>query len=240
MAGRVRLLEIENLHSYYGQAHVVQGTSITVQEGETVVLLGRNGMGKTTLIRSIMGMRPPDVRRGVIRYRGTEVNGKGSHEIARLGVGLVPQGRRIFASLTTEENLVVAARGESSDSWNVATIMEMFPGLADRRRNLAEQLSGGEQSMLSIGRALMTCPTLLLMDEPSEGLAPVLVEQLGETIRALKEGAVTIVLVEQHLGLATKVADRICILEQGRIVHEAQPGELEEDRDLRTRFLGVA
>jgi branched-chain amino acid transport system ATP-binding protein len=239
-------LEVEDLHSYYGLAYILDGVSLRVPESRLVALLGRNGMGKTTLIRSLMGLSPPDVRAGSVKYRGRDLVGRAPHEIAQLGVGLVPQGRRVFRSLTVVENLVMAAReskvaGRSAaEHWDLERVFGLFPRLAERSRVRASALSGGEQQMLAIGRALMTNPELLLMDEPSEGLAPLLVQQLGQQLLELKQTSISILLVEQNLGLALKLADEVYILEKGRIVHQSSPAALEADQDARRRFLGVA
>jgi branched-chain amino acid transport system ATP-binding protein len=240
------VLEVENLHSFYGLAHILDGVSLRVPENRLIALLGRNGMGKTTLIRSLMGMAPPDVRGGSARYRGRELVGLAPHDIAQLGVALVPQGRRVFRSLTVVENLVMAARDSKvagrpkEDHWDLDRVFRVFPRLEERRRNRASALSGGEQQMLAIGRALMTNPDLLLMDEPSEGLAPLLVQQLGQQLLDLKQTSLSILLVEQNLGLALKLADEVYILEKGRIVHHSPPAALEADEEAKHRFLGVA
>lgn len=239
------MLEVSDVQSYYGGAHVLRGVCLTVPEGKVVALLGRNGMGKTTLIRSIMGTTPPTVRSGAIRYKGEELLGKTPHEIAARGLGLVPQGRRVFASLTVLEHLTVAARAprHKSDTrvnWNLETIFELFPRLAERKRHLGNQLSGGERQMLAIARALTTNPDLLLMDEPSEGLAPVMVQQLRERLRALKESGIPIFLVEQNVNLALAVADIVYILEGGQVVYQGQPEELAANHEIKRKYLGVA
>src|SRR6266516_4405413 len=240
------VLEVSDLHSYYGLAYILDGVSLRVPENRLIALLGRNGMGKTTLIRSLVGLSPPDVRAGSVKYRGAELVGFTPHEIARLGIALVPQGRRVFRSLTVVENLVMAAResklaGRSREEhWDLDRVFGLFPRLAERRRNRASALSGGEQQMLAIGRALMTNPDLLLMDEPSEGLAPLLVQQLGQQLLELKRTSLSLLLVEQNLGLALKLADEVYVLEKGRIVHRSTPAALEADEDAKRRFLGVA
>jgi len=240
------VLEVRDLHSYYGLAYILDGVSLRIPENTLVALLGRNGMGKTTLIRSLMGLTPPDVRAGSVTYRGAELVSRAPHEIARLGVALVPQGRRVFRSLSVVENLSMAARDSRPDGadrgqrWDLERVFSLFPRLAERRRNRASALSGGEQQMLAIGRALMTNPDLLLMDEPSEGLAPLLVQQLGQQLLELKRSSLAILLVEQNLGLALKLADEVYVLEKGRIVHQSTPEALEADEDAKRRFLGVA
>jgi branched-chain amino acid transport system ATP-binding protein len=207
-----------------------------------VALLGRNGAGKTTLVRTIMDMVPPQVGAGSVRYQGQELLGRTPHEVARLGIGLVPQGRRVFRSLTVLEHLRIAARpprnGGGGD-WDLARVFALFPRLAERQRNRGGALSGGEQQMLAIARALMGNPTLLLMDEPSEGLAPLLLQQLGEQLLALKAAGMAIFLVEQNLGLALKLADHLYVLDRGQVVYEGTPAALEASADVKQRHLGV-
>lgn len=239
------ILEIRDLQSYYGGAHVLRGVSLTIPEGQVVALLGRNGMGKTTLIRSIMGTAPPVVRAGSILYRGEELLGLAPHDIARRGLGLVPQGRRIFPSLTVQEHLSIAARPPRHNSdtrapWTYKRVFELFPRLAERKHHRGNQLSGGERQMLAIGRALMTNADLLLMDEPSEGLAPLLVHQLKGDFRALNESGVPIFLVEQNVGLALAVADRVYILERGQVVYQGAAAELAGNHEIKIKYLGVA
>ena len=236
------VLEVENLHSYYGLAHILDGVSLRVPENRLIALLGRNGMGKTTLIRSLMGMAPPDVRGGSARYRGRELVGLAPHEIAQLGVALVPQGRRVFRSLTVLEHLEIAARpprNGNEAAWDAERVFELFPRLAERKANRGGALSGGEQQMLAIGRALMSNPTLLLMDEPSEGLAPLLLQQLGDKLLELKHSGLGIFLVEQNLGLVLKLADEAYILDRGQVVYHATPEELNRDAEVKQRYLGV-
>ena len=231
------MLEVTELHSYYGQSHVLHGVSIAVQPGEVVALLGRNGMGKTTLIRSIMGLGEPRVRSGSVRFLGEELRGMAPHRIARKRIGYVPQGRRLFASLTVEEHLSILPR--TSGEWTVARIYGLFPRLAERRSHRATQLSGGERQMVAVARALMLEPKLLLMDEPSEGLSPVMVQHLEDIVRELKGHGIAILLVEQNLYSALANADSVSILENGRIVHRGAPRELLHDPAVRQRFLGV-
>lgn len=239
------LLEVNNLHSFYGSSHVLQGVDLSIQEGQVVSLLGRNGMGKTTLIRSMMHMTPPTVRDGTVLYRGEDITGSPSHSIAKRGLGLVPQGRRIFPSLSVRENLTLAHRSAPEDvenpprKWTLERVFELFPQLRDRVSNRGNQLSGGEQQMLAIGRTLMTNPVLMLMDEPSEGLAPMIVDQLEEHIGHLKETGLSIFLVEQNLGLALDVADYVYILERGEIVYEDDPAPIRDDEELQQKFIGV-
>lgn len=235
------MLELEEVHTYYGTSHVLQGLSFSVPERSCSVLLGRNGAGKTTTIHTIAGLVPP--RRGSIRFMGREIAGERPHRIARMGIGLVPQGRRVFPSLTVEENLTVAGRsgpsGDGGRPWDLQRVYELFPALRERASNLGNQLSGGEQQMLAIGRALMTNPRLLLMDEPSEGLAPVVIERVGEAIRRLKEAGLSILLVEQHVSLACSVADEVLVMNKGRIVWQGSPESLLSDRPVQQRYLGV-
>ncbi len=233
------MLELREIHSFYADAHVLHGVSMDVQAGEVVVLLGRNGMGKTTLIRSIMGMAPPLVRHGSIRFRGEEMRGRRPHEIAQRRIGLVPQGRRLFPSLSVTEHLTILKRASERDGWTVRRVFDLFPRLSERRDHRGNQLSGGERQMLAVARALMLDPELLLMDEPSEGLAPVMVQHLEGIIRSLKESGLGVLLVEQNLYSALAVADRVYILETGRIVHESAAAALEGDVKTLHRYLGV-
>ncbi len=206
-----------------------------MSEGQVVTLLGRNGVGKTTTIRSIVGFTPP--RRGHILYRGRDISGRPAYEIARRGIGIVPQGRRIFVSLTVLENLTLGM--ESSGVWNLGRVYELFPQLGERRHQRAKTLSGGEQSMLAIGRALMTNAELLLMDEPTEGLSPLLVDQVAEAIAQLKKKRQSILLVEQDLSLALEVADYAYILSKGKVVFAGSPKELRQREDIQSQYLGV-
>jgi branched-chain amino acid transport system ATP-binding protein len=238
------MLEVQNIHSYYGAAYVLHGVSLTVPDSTVVALLGRNGMGKTTLMRSIMGTAPPDVREGSILYQGEELLGKDPHQIASLGLGLVPQGRRIFPSLTVVENLTMASRlptneGNGKIVWDLDRVYELFPRLAERKKHFGNQLSGGELQMLAIARAMMTNPDLLLMDEPSEGLAPILVQLLRDKILELKASGLPIFLVEQNLGLALAVADEVYIMEGGQIVYHDHPEELAANDEVKYKYLGV-
>jgi branched-chain amino acid transport system ATP-binding protein len=229
-------LEVEGVHTYYGDSHVLQGVSLRVDPGEVLAILGRNGMGKTTLIRTIVGFTPP--REGRVLYEGTETTRLPPFRMVALGMALVPQGRRVFPSLSVRENLDVARRGEGR--WSLEQVYALFPRLRERARNRANKLSGGEQQMLAIGRALMSNPDLLLMDEPTEGLAPLLVREVGRVISELKRSGLSILLVEQNLALALSVADRVHVLSRGQIVHTGTPAELMSNDDVKTRYLGVA
>ena len=232
------MLEVEGLHSYYGEAHVLRGVSLAVSPGRVVALLGRNGMGKTTLIRSIMNLTPPRVTEGSVRYKGVNLIRMAPHRIARQRIGLVPQGRRLFASLTVTEHLSALARRRDS-AWTLERVFALFPRLAERRNHRGGQLSGGERQMLAVARALVLDPELLLMDEPSEGLAPVMVELLEGAIAELKRTRLAILLVEQNLYSALAVADEVHILETGRIAWHGTPAALQENRATLERLLGV-
>jgi branched-chain amino acid transport system ATP-binding protein len=231
------MLELSDVHTYYGESHVLQGVSLVVGPGEVVTILGRNGMGKTTLMRSIIGFTPP--RRGQVRFRGEDITRWPPFRMVARGMALVPQGRRVFASLTVRENLEVARRSRNG-RWTLPRVLALFPRLGDRAQNRANKLSGGEQQMLAIGRALMTDPELLLMDEPTEGLAPLLVREVGRVIGELKREGLSILLVEQNLPLALSVADRVHILSRGQIVHSSGPAELMANDGVKSRYLGVA
>ena len=237
------ILEVRDIHTYYGESHVLQGVTLEVPEGRVVTLLGRNGVGKTTLIRSIIGFTPP--RRGSIRYRGAEIAGLPSHRIARLGIGLVPQGRRVFPSLDVGEHLTVNARRPAEAGtprgapWTLDRVVGLFPRLRERLHNRGHALSGGEQQMLVTGRALVTNPDLLLLDEPTEGLAPLIVRELGRIINDLRAEGISILLVEQNLGFALDLADHVYVLSKGAIVHASTPAELIANDDVKARYLGV-
>jgi branched-chain amino acid transport system ATP-binding protein len=232
------LLAIEDLHAYYGPAHVLQGVSFEMGD-EPIAIVGRNGMGKTTLCAAIMGIKPPRAT-GSIRVRGAELLGQASYRIARLGVGYVPQGRRLFPSLSVDEHLrIVEGRRNGARRWTPDRVYELFPRLAERKRNGGAQLSGGEQQMLAIGRALLTNPDLLIMDEPSEGLAPTVIEGLTATFKKLEEEGLRILLIEQNLAVATSLAERQLIMIAGEIAAETTAGELAANPDLQRRYLGV-
>ncbi len=231
------LLVVDDIHTYYGESYVLQGVSLHVRRGHVVAVLGRNGMGKTTLIRSVIGFTPP--RRGRILYGGADITRRPSEQIAKLGVGLVPQARRIFPSLTVQENLLVGARRRNGEGWTLDRIHTLFPRLRERSHYRGNRISGGEQQMLAIGRALMTNPEFLLMDEPSEGLAPLLVQELGGVLARLKQQGLSFLLVEQNFGLALRLADRVFVLSKGRVVFEGTSSELEQSTETRQRYLGV-
>ena len=231
------MLRVEDVHTYYGASHVLQGMSLTVEPGEVVALIGRNGAGKTTMVRSIIGLTP--ARQGRIFYKDIDITRMPAHRIARLGVGLVPQGRRVFPSLSVREHLEVTARRRGAAQWTFDRMIEMFPNLAERLAQTALKLSGGEQQMLAAGRALVGNPDLLLMDEPTEGLAPLMVRELGRLMTTLKAAGTSVLLVEQQLAFVLRHADRIYIVSKGQVVHHARPDELAEDHATKARFLGV-
>ena len=230
------MLTLSDVHTYYGESYVLHGISMRVEERTVVALLGRNGMGKTTTIRSITGVTPP--RSGVVRFKEKDITRLKPHEIAQIGIGLIPQGRRIFPSLSVKENLTMAARMRGkADGWSLDQVYAHFPLLKERENLKGALLSGGEQQMLAIGRALMTNPDLLLMDEPSEGLAPLIVRDIGSIIRQLKEEGLSILLVEQNLPMALGVADYAYIISKGIIVYESTPHELEANEEIKTKYL---
>ena len=231
------MLEVEDIHTSYGESYILQGVSLRVARGQVVAVLGRNGVGKTTLIRSIIGFTPP--RRGRILLAGEDITRLPAHEIARRGVGLVPQGRRIFASLAVGEHLQIGERVGNGSGWSFDRVLELFPRLRERLRNRGNKLSGGEQQMLACGRALVGNPELLLMDEPSEGLAPLLVRELGRILARLKAGGASILIVEQNLAFALRVADHVYLMSKGKIVFESRPAELLRNEAIKSRYLGV-
>jgi branched-chain amino acid transport system ATP-binding protein len=233
------MLVVEAIHTYYGDSHVLHGVSLRVAPGEAVALLGRNGAGKTTLIRSIMGFTPP--REGRIALGGESIGAWPAHRIARRGLALVPQGRRIFAPLTVRENLLLAARrSDGADDWTLDRVFELFPRLRERAGQAGGTLSGGEQQMLALGRALLTNGRVLLLDEPSEGLAPQIVHEIGRILGRLKAERLSILLVEQNYHLALAIADRVYVMSKGQIVWEGTPAALESSEDVKHRYLGVA
>jgi branched-chain amino acid transport system ATP-binding protein len=232
------MLELADVHTYYGESHVLHGVSLEVKAGSLVALLGRNGMGKTTTIRTIIGFNPP--RNGRVRFMGSDIAGLPCDRIARMGIGLVPQGRRPFPSLSVEENLTMSARNTARpEAWTLDRVYALFPVLRERAKVGGALLSGGEQQMLSIGRALMTNPGVLLMDEPSEGLSPAMVREVGRTIVRLRRQGVSILLVEQNVPMALAVADYVYVISRGVIVHESVPRVLAENPELKARHLGV-
>jgi branched-chain amino acid transport system ATP-binding protein len=231
------LLAIDNVSAYYGRAQALEDVSFEVAGGSTSII-GRNGMGKTTLCNAILGIPPARVT-GSIRYQGHELVGQPSYKIAKLGIGYVPQGRRLFPSLTVDEHLrMISARG-GSRRWTIERVYELFPRLRERKRNGGAQLSGGEQQMLAVARALLTNPSFMVMDEPSEGLAPLIIEQLIETFGKLEEEGLAILLIEQNLGMATAIAERQLVMVAGSIAAETTATALLHDAELQRRYLGV-
>jgi branched-chain amino acid transport system ATP-binding protein len=232
------VLELAKVNARYGDSHILHDVSFTVQDGEVVCLLGRNGAGKTTTLLTIMGYLAP--RPGSIVFRGQAIGRLPPHRIARLGLGFVPQERHIFPSLTVQENLTVAARAAGrSGRWDLPFVFALFPRLAERRQNLGWQLSGGEQQMLAIARALMLNPALLLLDEPSEGLAPLVVREIVQVIEGLKREGLAVLLVEQNLAVALRLADRHHILSKGRIAFSGSSAELEKNEQVKKAHLTV-
>ncbi len=237
MSAAEPILVLEHVDAFYGSAQALEDVSLEVGSGATSVV-GRNGMGKTTLCNAILGIPPARVR-GSIRYRGAELVGRPSYKIAKLGIGYVPQGRRLFPSLSVDEHLRMISRRGRPARWTPAKVYELFPRLAERKGNGGGQLSGGEQQMLAIGRALLTNPSLLVMDEPSEGLAPTVIEQLIDTFRTLEQEGLAILLIEQNLGVATAVAERQVVMVSGAVAAETTAKELSSDTELQRRYLGV-
>ncbi len=245
------LLEVDDIDAYYGQSHILRGLSLTVEDGEVCALLGRNGAGKTTTLRAIAGARPPDLRSGIVRFRGEDVTDADTEDISMSGIGIVPEERRIFPNLTVEENLHLAEvsrnssnlfgrnLGEVTEARPIREMYNAFPRLDERQNQLAGTLSGGEQQMLAIARALRQNPRLLMLDEPYEGLAPQIIEDVEAAIERISEEGTTVLLVEQNAAAAINIAERCYIVDQGEIVFEGGSEELREDDETRQRYLGV-
>jgi branched-chain amino acid transport system ATP-binding protein len=232
------LLEVEGIHTAYGTSRVLFGISLDIQPGECVCLLGRNGVGKTTTMRSIMGLTPPS--QGHVRFKGRDITGAPPYRLARRGIGYVPEDRRIFPELTVWENLDVAARSANRPGvWTVDTVSGLFPKLGELRDRMGGVLSGGEQQMLTIARTLMGNPELLMLDEPSEGLAPVIVENLLDQVKRLKREGLTILLAEQGVDFSLSLADRVYVLEKGAVRHSGPAAQLRDDPDLRNKLLAL-
>jgi branched-chain amino acid transport system ATP-binding protein len=229
------MIELECINTYYGLGHILHDLTLRVGESEVVALLGRNGAGKTTTLRSITGLTAP--RTGAIRYKGRNIAGLAAHQVSRLGIALVPETRDIFSYLSAKENLTIAARAGSR--WNMESVLERFPSLKTRLTNKGRELSGGEQQMLAIARALLTGPDLLLLDEPSQGLAPMVVNAVMSTINELKKERVSMLLVEQNAEMALQLADRVYVIDHGTVVFEGTPAALRSDRQVTTTYLGV-
>lgn len=229
------LLRAEDLHTYYGSSHVLHGVDLEIGTGEAVALLGRNGMGKTTTIRSLTGLTPP--RRGHVNFRGKDVTGAKPYAVARMGVGLVPEGRGIFPTLSVHENLSVAARGDGP--WNTARVLELFPRLGERMSHRGDRLSGGEQQMLAIARALTTNPDLLILDEATEGLAPLVRQEIWATLGHVRAGGTALLVVDKDLETLLTLSDRCVILEKGRITWQGPTAELAAQPDIHIKHLGV-
>jgi len=229
------ILEVRDIETYYGLGHILHGLSLAVAEGEVVALLGRNGAGKTTTLRSIIGLTQP--RAGEIRYKGRSIAGLAPHRISQMGIALVPETRGIFSYLNARENLLIARRKGSR--WQMETVLGRFPALRERLESKGRLLSGGEQEMLAIARALMTGPDLLLLDEPSQGLAPLVVSAVMDTIRELKNQRVSMLLVEQNVEMALQLADRVYVIDHGTVVFEGSPGALRADQRITATYLGV-
>jgi branched-chain amino acid transport system ATP-binding protein len=229
------ILEVKNVDTFYGLGHILHGLSLNVAEGEVVALLGRNGAGKTTTLRSVAGLTPP--KKGAILYKGRNIAGLDAHKISQSGIAMVPETRDIFSYLTARENLSIARRRNSR--WQMDTVLERFPSLKERLNNKGRELSGGEQEMLAIARALMTGPDLLLLDEPSQGLAPLVVTAVMDTIRELKHQHVSMLLVEQNAEMALQLADRVYVIDHGTVVFEGTPDRLRADTQVTATYLGV-
>jgi len=229
------MIELDRINTFYGLGHILHDLSLRVGEGEVVALLGRNGAGKTTTMRSIAGLTPP--RSGEIRYKGRDIAGLEAYRVSRLGIALVPETRDIFSFLSAKENLSIAARKESR--WQIDAVLDRFPRLKERLGNKGRELSGGEQQMLAIARALLTGPELLLLDEPSQGLAPMMVDAVMDTIRDLKKERVSMLLVEQNAEMALQLADRVYVIDHGTVVFEGTSAALRADRQVTTTYLGV-
>lgn len=232
------ILRVNEIHTYYGESYILQGLSLKSDRASVVALVGRNGMGKTTTMRSIIGFNHP--RRGRIYFKDKDITDLQSFQICQMGISLVPQGRLIFPSLSVKENLMIAARHtKRKQAWDMEEVFTLFPILRERINNKGNQLSGGELQMLAIGRALISNPDFILMDEPSEGLAPMVIENISHVIQQLKEGGLSILLAEQNLPLALSVSDYVYVLAKGTVVFESTPGELENNEEVKKEYLAI-
>ncbi len=231
------ILELKDIHTYYGTSHILFGVSMHVEEGESVCLLGRNGAGKTTTLKSIIGLTPP--KKGNIRFQGKEIAGRPPYRIARMGVGFVPDDRRIFPDLTVRQNILLAKRELEGSIWNLDRIYSLFPKLKDLDSNMGGHLSGGEQQMLTIARTLMTNPSLLLLDEPGEGLAPLVVKAMGEQLMEIKKLGVTMLICEHNVGLAMSLSDRAYVMDKGAIRFQGTISDLKANEEVRKKYLMV-
>lgn len=231
------ILELKDIHTYYGTSHILFGISMYIEEGEAVCLLGRNGAGKTTTLKSIIGLTPP--KNGKIKFQGNEIAGKPPYYIARHGVGFVPDDRRVFPDLTVRQNILLAKRERGGNIWNLDRIYSLFPKLKDLDSSMGGHLSGGEQQMLTIARTLMTNPSLLLLDEPGEGLAPLVVKAMGEQLMEIKKLGVTMLICEHNVGLAMSLSDRAYIMEKGTICYQGTISDLKANEDIRKKCLMV-
>ena len=236
------MLKLVDVNTYYGDSHILQGVSLSVERGQVVTVLGRNGVGKTTLLHSVVSFVKP--RAGRVLIDNEDITNLTTHQIMRKGLTLVPQGRRVFRSLSVAENLSIPFRcpppdGGMNQAWKIEKVYDTFPTLRARRQQRAGNLSGGEQQMLAMGRALVSGPKIILLDEPSEGLAPVIVQQISEVIRQLAEQGIAVLLVEQNFNMALKLASRIFVMSRGLIVHESSPEELAHNQEVKARFLGM-
>jgi branched-chain amino acid transport system ATP-binding protein len=231
------MLEVNEIHTYYGTSHILFGISFNVKEGEAVCLLGRNGAGKTTTFRSIIGLTPP--KKGSIKFRDKEIIGKPSYRIAKMGIGYVPDTRRIFPDLTVRQNIMVARREKEKAVWNLETIYALFPKLRELDTHMGTQLSGGEQQMLTVARTLMTNPELLLLDEPGEGLAPLVIQAMKEQLGEIKKLGITMLICEHNVGLATALSDRGYVIDKGAIRYQGTIEELQKNEEVRKKYLMV-
>lgn len=231
------MLQVDNIHTYYGDSHILHGVSLEVKAGQVTSLLGRNGAGKTTTLLTMMGYLDP--RQGSVTYKGQDISGKPAHRISHMGLGFVPQERGVFASLTVEENLTVAARAGRDGRWTLPRIYELFPRLKERRGNLGFQLSGGEQQMVSIARALMLNPDMILLDEPSEGLAPLIVQEIIEIVKRLRNEGLGVLLIEQNLGAALELGDVHYVLSKGQVCFVGDSKTLRNDESVLSAHLSV-